>query len=90
MVTVSHHFWIGSGNMACKSLYKGVFDFPHRAYVLCRAAYSPEQAKILMSRTIAKQQGTDNMTVLKWLKENKDRYLIKLEIEWKEEDDERG
>ena len=72
----------------CKSLYQGSFAFPHKSYILRRAAYSADQAKILMAREIAKRQDTDNATVLKWLKDNEDKYLISLEVEWREEDGE--
>jgi hypothetical protein len=73
-----------------KNLYKGVFSFPHKAYVIRRSAYSTDQAKILMARAIAQKQGADNITVLKWLKDNPTTYVIKLEIEWQEDDDSNG
>jgi len=69
-----------------KNLYKGVFNFPHKAYVIRRAAYSTDQAKILMARAIAQKQGADNITVLKWLKDNPKDFVIKLEIEWREDE----
>ena len=47
-----------------KNLYKGVFSFPHKAYVIRRAAYSTGQAKILMARAIAQKQGADKITDL--------------------------
>lgn len=68
-----------------KNLYKGIFKFPHKAYIVMRAAYSVKQAKILMARVIAEKQGVDKSVVLKWLKENQNEYQIKLEIEWEEE-----
>ena len=73
-----------------KNLYKGVFSFPHKAYVIRRAAYSTDQAKILMARAIAQKQGADKITVLKWLKDNPQAYVIKLEIEWEEDEDSNG
>ena len=70
-----------------KNLYKGVFDYPHTAFTIRRMAYSPEQARILIARAVANKQGVDVADVLVWMKENPERYLIKLEIEWSEEDD---
>lgn len=69
-----------------KNLYKGVFEFPHRAYILCRAAHSIAQAKVVMAHAIAKKQEVDDVKVLKWLKDNEDKYIIKLEVEWTEND----
>jgi hypothetical protein len=68
-----------------KNLYKGVFVYPHIGYTIMRAAYSEKQAKILMARVIAKKQGVFISDVMKWLKDNKEKYLIKTEIKWEEE-----
>lgn len=69
------------------NVYKGVFNFPHKAYILCRSAHSERQAKVVMGHALARMQEVDIGTVMKWMKENEDKYLIKLEIEWREEDE---
>ena len=68
-----------------KNLYKGVFVYPHIGYTIRRAAYSEKQATLLMAMVIAKKQGVFISDVMKWLKDNENNYVIKLEVEWEEE-----
>lgn len=70
-----------------KNLYKGTFVYPHIGYTIRRAAYSAKQAKLLMARVIAKKQGVFISDVMKWLKDNKNNYVIELEAEFEEEED---
>lgn len=68
-----------------KDLWKGVFDLPRKAYIQYAAAYSAQQAKVVMARQIAKKQDVLPMVVMRYLKENPTCYIIKKEIEWTEE-----
>jgi hypothetical protein len=67
-----------------KSVYKGLFDMPHQAYIEYARACSIEQARIVLGRRVAKKQGVLPVVVMTWMKENPERYLIKLETEWTE------
>jgi hypothetical protein len=71
--------------MACKSLYRGVFNFHNELEKLYAYAFTKEQAKIVMARRLAKKQGVLPVVVLGWLKDHPVSYEIKLEIEFKEE-----
>jgi len=73
-----------------KNIYKGVFVYPHTSYTIVRAAYSERQALLLMARVIAKKQEVFVADVMRWFSNNKDKYIIKLEVAWKEEDCERN
>jgi hypothetical protein len=67
-----------------KNLYKGIFNFPHKAYILRRAAYSPDQARLLMARAIANKQQTFISQVFEWMGQHPEDWKVALEIEWEE------
>lgn len=68
-----------------KSLYRGVFNLRLAFPVKYAYANSPKQARMLMVRQIAKEQGVLPQVVFKYLKDNPEHFEIKLEIEWKED-----
>lgn len=68
-----------------KNLYRGKFCFNRQDFVLYRQAYSEEQAKIVMARSIAKKQEVLPVVVLGWLKDHPGSYEIKIEMEFKED-----
>jgi hypothetical protein len=67
--------------MACKSLFKGIFNLHNEIKREFAYAYTKEQAKIIMARRIAKKQGVLPVVVLGWLKDHPVSYEIKLEGE---------
>ena len=73
--------------MAIKNLYKGMFQFRKNLYIEYVRAYTEEQARILIARRIAKKQGVLPVVVLSWMKEFPDNFDIKIEIEFKDVDD---
>lgn len=62
-------------------------QFRQTTFIERTQAYSDKQAKILIARRIAKNQGVLPVTVLKWMKDNPESYEIKLEIAWEEENE---
>lgn len=70
-----------------KSLWKGIFNFPaglRREYAY---AYTEDQAKVLMVKRIARKQGVYPSFLFDWLTKNPIKYKIKLEIEFKEDEE---
>jgi len=72
--------------MKVKNLFKGMVQFRRELFIERTQAYSEKQAKVLIAKRIAKNQGVLPVTVLKWMKDNPDSYEIKLEIEFSEEE----
>ena len=62
-----------------KRLWKGIFNFRNEIKREYARAYSPEQAKLIMARRIAKKQEVAPVVVMGWLKEHPNSYEIKLE-----------
>ena len=73
--------------MACKSLFKGIFNLHNEIKREFAYAYTPEQAKIVMARRIAKKQEVLPVVVLGWLKDHPNSYEISIELEVKEDDE---
>jgi len=67
-----------------KNLYKGVFVYPHILYTIRRSAYSEKQAILLMAREIARRQDVHISDVMRWIRGNKNNYIVKLEVKWEE------
>jgi hypothetical protein len=70
--------------MKVKNLYRGVFNLRQSLPVKYAHAYSPAQAKTLMIKQIAKEQGVDKRLVFQCFKEHPENYNIRLEIEYQE------
>jgi hypothetical protein len=73
--------------MKIKKLWKGIFNFNNEIKKVFAFAYSKDQAKIIMARRLAKEQEVLPVVVLSWLKEHPGRFDIKIEIEFKDVDD---
>jgi hypothetical protein len=69
-----------------KHLWEGVFNGQRTVYYLHRYAFTPEQARILFCREIAKRQGVPDWMVLQYFQPEKENYIIKMEVEFKEND----
>jgi hypothetical protein len=70
--------------MACKQLFKGVFNLRNEMKREYAYAFTPAQAKIVMARRIAKKQEVLPVVVLGWLKDHPNSYKITIETEFKE------
>lgn len=73
--------------MKVKSLWKGVFHLKCELKRKYAYAYTKDQAKVVMVNMLAKDQDVSPAIVMQYLKEHPDTYEIKLEVEWREEDD---
>jgi hypothetical protein len=71
-----------------KSLWSGVFNGQRQVYYITRYAFSAKQARIVMCQEIARRSGVDDWMVLKYFQEGGENYKIKLEVEFKEDDEE--
>jgi hypothetical protein len=71
--------------MRIKQLWKGIFNFPAGLKREYAYAYTEEQARVLMIKRLAKQQGVDPSFLFDWLSKHPAKYTIKLEIEFTEE-----
>ena len=71
----------GSGGfkMACKSLWRGVFNFHNELKKEYAYAFTQEQAKLVMAKRLAKRQEVLPVVVLSWLKTHPCSYEIKKE-----------
>jgi phenylpropionate dioxygenase-like ring-hydroxylating dioxygenase large terminal subunit len=69
-----------------KQLWYGVFKGKRQVYYLYCYAYTPKQARIAFCRQIARKQGVDDWIVLRYFPEGADNYIIKLEMEFTEDD----
>lgn len=67
-----------------KTLYRGSFMFNRQAFIKYAYATSVDQAKLLMVKQIAKDQEVLPVVVFGWLKDHPNSYEIKIEVEWKE------
>ena len=56
--------------MKPKKLWSGVFMFNHNVHRLFTKAYSMDQARVMMIRRIAKQQGVTANMALSYFKEH--------------------
>lgn len=72
-----------------KELWKGVFNFKCELKREYAFAYSPDQAKVVMARRIAKKQGVLPVVVLGYLKDHPNSYEIKIETKFEEVEDEK-
>jgi len=77
--------------MKVKSLFRGIFNYQRSVHKpIYRYTYSAYQAWMLMTRTIAKEQGVDERMVrnyFPWVEGGKSQnYEITIETEFKEDD----
>jgi hypothetical protein len=70
-----------------KHCWKGLFSFRSELKIEYAYAYTQRQAKFIMMRRLAKKQEVIPAVVFGYFKDHPNSYNIKLEIEWKEEDD---
>lgn len=71
-----------------KSLFRGSFMFNRQAFIKYAYANSKDQAKFLMVKQIAKDQQILPVVVFGWLKDHPNSFEIKIEIEYKESENE--
>ena len=67
-----------------KQLYKGIYNLNTEMKILYAYANTPEQARVVMARRIAKMQGALPAVVLGYLKDHPESCKIKTEMEWRE------
>jgi hypothetical protein len=75
-----------SNQKKLKHLWQGVFNGQRQVYYLYCYAYTPKQARVAFCRQIAKKQGVPEWMTLQYFTEGKENHLIKLEVEFKEND----
>jgi hypothetical protein len=69
-----------------KNLWSGIFNGRRNVYYLYCHAYTEKQARISFCRQIAKRQGVPDWMTLQYFKEGMENYLIKLEMEFIEDE----
>jgi len=67
-----------------KNLYRGAFNYRNSVNVLYAYAFSPEQARVIMCRRLAKRHGVHPAVVLSLFGDG-ENYEITVELEIKEE-----
>ena len=72
--------------MSCKNNYKGIFNLHNEIKREFAYAYSVAQAKNIMVRRLAKKQEVLPVVIFGWLKDHPNSYEIKLEMEFKEDE----
>jgi transposase-like protein len=72
--------------MKIKQLWKGIFAFPTGLKREYAQAYTEKQARVLMIKRLAKEQGVYPSFLFDWLSKHPAKYTIKLEMEFTEED----
>ena len=70
-----------------KNLYIGRYQGRIKSYIERCMAFSEKQAHVVLCNRIAKKQGAEAWMVLKFFKENPERYSVKTEIEFEEVSD---
>ena len=71
-----------------KHKYEVTFVYPHHFFVEYTSAVSERHAYVAAANKVAKKQDVDPWQVLKYFKENPDKVKVKLEVEFKEVEDE--
>jgi transposase-like protein len=73
--------------MKVKQLWKGIFNFTaglKRSYAY---AYTERQATLIIVKRIAKDQGVYPSFLFDWMNKHPERYKIKLEVEFIEDEE---
>ena len=74
--------------MKAKQLFKGIFSYRCELERLYAYAYTKEQARLIMCRRLAKKHDVHPSTVLAMFDGSSDNYDIKIEVEFKEDENE--
>jgi hypothetical protein len=69
-----------------KQLFRGMFMYNRECLIRYGYAFSALQARTVMLRRMAKEQGVDPVVVFGYFKDHPDRAVITIEMEIKEDD----
>lgn len=69
-----------------KDLWYGVFNGQHQVYYLYCYAYTAKQARVSFCRQISKKHNVPDWMTLQYYPEGADNHIIKLEMEFTEDD----
>lgn len=70
-----------------KTLWRGLFNYSHEICIEYIHAFSPEQAKVIMCRRLAKKHEVHPSHVFALFDGSRDNFSIAVETEFEEKDD---
>ena len=74
----------------CKQLYKGIFNYSREIYILYRYAFTERQVWFQMCRYLAKKDGVHPSVVMNLFDGSKDNFKITIEMEIKEDGEDKS